>query len=307
VHKDAVKELIGKCWKLINRKKRCTNKCLKRLFIHLFLDKPRLIITFETKLKQNQMKKLKGFLVLLLSLIMLSGMSQQQGTSKITSNGVQGSAQRGLTAFESCPPVSVFSQAPTLPDGAWSAYTSDDNPLFTYEVYENFSGITQPITAVHFWGLKLYWAGGWDVCTGENSVVFNVKFYQDNAGSPGALVESESINIYEDNTGLDFGGNGYLYHYLAVLEFPVNLSAGWVSIQGTVSLNPDDCVFLWMNSPTGDGSGLQSPVGPVYDNLSLCIEAGGGPVPETPVSPWALAIGIFLIAGSIMLRYRRLI
>jgi hypothetical protein len=264
-------------------------------------------LTFVTKLKQNQMKKLQKLLVLLLSLIMLSGMSQQQLTSKITSNGVQGSAQRGTTAFESCPPSSVFSQAPVLPDNInWSAYTSDDNSLFTYLVYENFSGITQPITAVHFWGLKLYYAGGWDICTGENSMVFNVKFYQDNAGSPGALVDSESINIYEDNTGLDYG-LGYLYHYKAVPESPVNLSAGWISIQGTVSINPDDCVFLWMNSLTGDGSGIQSPTGPLNDNLSLCIEAGGGPVPETPIAPWALVIGIFLIAGSIMLRYRRLI
>jgi hypothetical protein len=264
-------------------------------------------LNFVIKSNQNQMKKLQKLLVLLLSLIMLSGMSQQQLTSKITSNGVQGYVQRGPTAFESCPPASVFSQAPVFPDGPWSAYTSDDNSLFTYLVYENFSGITQPITAVHFWGMKLYYAGGWYLCAGENSMVFNVKFYQDNAGSPGDLVDSQGINIYEDNTGVDFGGYGYLYHYVAVLESPVNLQAGWISIQGTDSGNPDNCVFLWMNSLTGDGSGMQAPVGPIYDNLSLCIEAGGGPVPETPIAPWAMVIGIFLIAGSIILRYRRLI
>jgi hypothetical protein len=255
------------------------------------------------------MKKLKGLLVLLLSLIMLSGMSQQQLTSKITSNGVQGSAQRGTTAFESCPPASVFSQAPTLPDDAtWTGYTSDENSVFTYLVYENFSGITQPITAVHFWGLKLSYAGGWDVCTTENPMVFNVKFYQDNAGSPGALVESASINILGDNTGLNYG-YGSLYHYLAVLETPVSLSAGWISIQGTENGNPDNCIFVWMNSPIGDNTGLQAQpsMAPLYDNLSLCIEAGSGPIPEIPLAPWAIGIGIFLIAGSIMLRYRRLI
>jgi hypothetical protein len=229
--------------------------------------------------------------------------------SKFTSNGIQGSGQKAPTAYETCPPASVFSQSPYGPNDLWNAFTSDNSPEAQYLCFENFSGITQPVTAVGFWGLNLMYDDGWYACNDESDMTFEVKFYQDNAGSPGAEVYSESITVLGEEVAPYFLGS--LLYYRVGMFTPVNLSAGWISIQGTSVGSPNNCLFLWMSSPTGDGSSYQADSGntmsQLYSNLSICIEADSELVPEVPVALWTLGIGLALIAGSVILRYRRVI
>jgi hypothetical protein len=252
------------------------------------------------------MKTITKLLVLTLSLVYLTGMAQQQATSGISYKNGHGVVQKAPSAWEACPTTSFFSQPPVMPDGPWEAFTSD--AFFPYLVYENFTGITQPIGTVHFWGLNLLFDDGWFDCSGEDPMTFEIKFYPDNAGLPGAVLYTETLTILRDATGLIYAGYP-LYHYKAVLTTPVNLAAGWISIQGVSVGSPTNCDFLWMNSQVGDNLMYQQDLAgglvPQANNVSLCFEAGNPN--DVPLAPWALVLGAVLIAGSVFLRYRRII
>ncbi len=249
------------------------------------------------------MKNFKILSVLLLCLLFLTGIAQQQVPYKITYQQAQGHQQTGpADAWETCPTTSIFSQPPSMPTDPWGAYTSDS--FFPYLVYENYTGVSDPIGTVHFWGLNLLWDYDWYNCTAEDPMTFEIIFYQDNAGVPGAVVYSETIPIVRDATGLFY--NGWpLYHYKAVLSNSVDLAGGWISVQGVSVGIPDNCVFLWMSSEIGDffAYQLQPPnMVPLEKDLSLCFEAGA----EVPLAPWALILGAVLIAGAVFFRYRRI-
>jgi hypothetical protein len=251
------------------------------------------------------MKNLKFFSVLLFSLFLITGMAQQQVTNMITYKQGPDHQQNGPAGVgEACPVNSIFSQPPSIPTDLWAASTSDS--FFPYLVYENFTGVTDLIGTVHFWGLNLLYDGGWYDCTGEDPMTFEIKFYQDNANFPGNVVYSETIQISRIITGLSYAGYP-LYHYKAVLSNAVSLAGGWISIQGVSNGTPQNCVFLWMSSEIGDSFAYQfSPpnMNPLTDDLSLCFEAG---TERVPLAPWALILGAVLIAGTIFMRYRRII
>jgi len=238
-------------------------------------------------------------------MILLTGMAQQRVPSKISFRDAQGTVQRGPAAWEACPTTSIFSQSPNMPNDPFSAFTIDS--FFPYLVHENYTGVTQPIGIVHFWGLNLIYNSGFFDCSGEDPMGFEIKFYQDNAGLSGAVVYSEILTILRDVAGLSYARYP-LYHYKAVLSNPVNLPGGWISIQGVSTGSPENCVFLWMSSPIGDENAYQfSPpnMNQISYDLSLCFEAGT--TSEVPLAPWALIFGVALIAGSIFLRYRRIL
>ena len=172
-----------------------------------------------------------------------------------------------------CPADALFDQPPHWPAESWSAATSDVNP--GYLVYENYSGVNGPICDIHFWGLNAYQPGtGWVPCD-ENPMTFEIKFYTDAAGTPGAEVCSYTLSIPGMPTGQLYSGFE-LYEYSADLDPCCVLDSGWVSIQG---INSDpNCWFLWMSSSVGDGDSLQDDgtgtlVSTGYDR-ALCLTPG---------------------------------
>ncbi|MBU0983461.1 MAG: hypothetical protein KKA42_06300, partial [candidate division Zixibacteria bacterium] len=144
----------------------------------------------------------------------------------------------------SCGDESIFSQLPRSASESWAASVSDlhftDNELL---IYDNFGGLSAPITSMSFWGLGAYRETDWTECF-ENPTALLIKFYQDNAGAPGAEVASFPMAVTPISTPFLYSGFT-LNRYEVTLPSPVALTAGWVSIQGTE--NPD-CWFLWMNS-----------------------------------------------------------
>ncbi len=202
-----------------------------------------------------------------------------------------------------CPEGSQFSQVPHEPADAWSAHTSDLH-LGPYTVYENFSGLAAPVTAVHFWGLTLFFDGGWSVCDTEDPMEFEICFYQDNAGEPGSPVSCETVTVPRQSTGLSFIGFP-LYYFRAELSGAVNLAGGWISIRGT-SLGSPDCAFSWMSSGTGDGKSFQLAGGalaPLSYDKSICLESGEVKV---PLANWAVYLGMALALGFLLLLFRRM-
>ena len=91
------------------------------------------------------------------------------------------------------------------------------------------------------------------------------------------------------------------------VTFPssVSLATGWVSI---VKVNPgSDCIFAWLNTQSGDSRFGYNQYGASinyvtsFQDLSFCLT---GSTSSVPLSNWALAIGLLLISGFIVVRYR---
>ncbi len=160
-----------------------------------------------------------------------------------------------------CQPDALFGQDATAPDGAWTAGTSEVNVNGNnYLRYEDFSGVTGQICDIHWWGLSLVNFGSWVECTDSNPQ-FEIKFYQDNGGQPGAEVCAYIVTPVITDTGLSYAGYPLLSFDVPALTPCCTLASGWVSIQG---LGDADCWFLWMSSgETGMGFSY------FYDGVSL--------------------------------------
>ena len=201
-------------------------------------------------------------------------------------NGDRGSFQLDISEGSACtppPPVpvcsdeSIFGQSPTGPGGMFNFLNSDTSATpDPYTVYDNFSGLTDDICSIRFWGLDVYYNLGFNECT-EDPMTFRINFYDDNAGAPGEITNTYRVTLNAISTGLLYNDAFELKEYNATLSPCVTMPSGWISIQG-VSVGGDvgNCWFMWANS-NGGGDGL------VYQNnnmlaedMAFCFATGGG-------------------------------
>ena len=173
-----------------------------------------------------------------------------------------------------CPAKTIYGQSPHSPNDGWTAGVSDlrtGSGLGTLLRYDNFSGVNGPIMDLHWWGLSL--AYPWAACD-EDPMTFLIHFYQDAAGMPGTVVSTYTVTVNRMTTDSLYAGFP-LYEWGTTLVPAVNLSNGWVSIQGTSVGTPVDCWFLWMSSAFGDGTSLlEDDTGLITTelfDLSLCL------------------------------------
>ncbi len=211
------------------------------------------------------------------------------------------------TAFsqqDGCNSNSIFSQALLNPP---SAYTSDENGNTQLD---NFYGLTDEIYSMSFWGIM--WDGSTD-CYTPGPQDFVINFYS-NVGDPvngsvGSLVETFDVTITPTATGMTYsnaytGVTAQILKYQISFPSTVSLAEGWFSV---VKKNPgsDACMFNFLNTTNGDGhSAYKLHNSPDYhyptNNRAFCLCKA----PPVPVSNWALAVGILLILGFILIRYR---
>jgi len=199
-----------------------------------------------------------------------------------------------------CPDGAVFSQPPVNPN---NAYFSDESTTWSDQrIYENFSGLTNTIHGITFWGVKY---DGGDCYTG-GSDDFVINFYQDNAGAVGTLVQSFPVTIFPEPTGILNSGAALLKYHVN-LPAGVTLGSGWIMLY---RLNPANtvCAFAWSRTDTGDNlTGYSQGGGAIVyqtDNVALCLTSQ---VDLVPLSNWALFIGIGLILAFAVIRFRRFI
>jgi hypothetical protein len=248
------------------------------------------------------MKIYHSVLIAGISLIFLTGFSQEFPSKfQITS---QGSPQDSPTGGSlTCPDNSIFSQPSRNAGELPYAYTSDVNysPYPSYLSRDDFWGLTAPISAVDFWGLTQYYSSYiYHNCTNEIPMTFKIIFYTSNSyGHLGTLVYQESFQLTGEY--IDYAGASG-YHFRANLSSPVNLSSGWISIQGTSTGTPTNCIFMWIDSATGNNNACMNNQN-MYDNLAFCLSSSTGEEPSVPISPWALMLAIMLIGGSVAFRY----
>jgi hypothetical protein len=166
-----------------------------------------------------------------------------------------------------------------LPDAANpNGYTSDI--VFPYLVYDSYVMPT-PVSEIRFWGFNLWFNAGWYLCT-EDPMPFNITFYQDNAGSPGAVVATFNPTLTRLETNIQLFG-WPIYQYDFTLPTPVNLPSGWVSIQGA---GDPLCNFLWAVSATGGSALQQYPDNSMVQlgyTMSLCMLGSCDPATQLTV------------------------
>jgi len=148
----------------------------------------------------------------------------------------------------------IFHQGYWGPDEAWSFSNAGVGSGTVYLCQEDFWGLSDPIGDVSFWGLSLIYAGGWT--EGSPALVFDVIFYEDNAGVPGAVVATfTGLEATYEDTGLDYIGFS-MYKWSITLPDSVELAAGWISIQS--ELPADSSNLMWATGPDGNLNGRQN-------------------------------------------------
>jgi hypothetical protein len=180
----------------------------------------------------------------------------------------------------------IFSQPPYGPYDYWNAYTSDAG--LGYVVMDDFTGLTDTIGDLHWFGLPLIWASGWS--GGDPSgLKFEIKFYD----TSGAVVADFPD---QEPTYVDIGPYSWAPADAWSLDLPsgVALDAGSVSIQSTSS--PSNTVFLWLDSPVGDLDATQNG-GSLGDNTAFNLTSGGGGGHQAP------PISVYVAKGNKAMEY----
>lgn len=155
----------------------------------------------------------------------------------------------------------LFEQIPTAStDATTNAYTSTSVPfgdsLSTYEAADDFWGASDYlISHVRWYGVAAkspYWEAG-----NPEGMQFQITFYQRNASTlefTSVAQFSDLSPTYQTHNGIyPFGVYQDVQAYCFDIDLPssVALTAGWISIQNTVSGN-DGSTFLWLNSQQGN-------------------------------------------------------
>ena len=159
-----------------------------------------------------------------------------------------------------CPVDSAFSQPPSAITTLPGYSDESDAGLRTFD---NFSGLAGPITGLVWWG------GGINPgpCT-RTTDHFEVGFYADAAGQPGALVVTESFAPTAAPTGAN-AGHGELLRYEVTFTEPIDLAAGWVSVFAINDVS--GCYFYWANGDGGDNKGYSSGFGSLAVDFAVCL------------------------------------
>jgi hypothetical protein len=145
----------------------------------------------------------------------------------------------------------IFSQLPVLEDDPASGGYSDANQgTPPFKVYENFWGLCDDITDVHWWGV--FHEGSNQPTPGDG---FEISFCVDDGGIPdynnpiAVFTGSLGVEISYIGTGDFFFGAELIYMEMD-LPTPVSMSSGWVSFFKT-TINAQR--FSIIDAQTGDG------------------------------------------------------
>jgi hypothetical protein len=199
-------------------------------------------------------------------------------------NNDMGTFQIDISDGEPCTPPpptpvcsnnSLYGQSPTGPGGMWNFLNSDGNSQPNpYLITDNFSNIADDICQIKFWGIEIYFNISYSNCV-EDPAHFQIKFYDDNGGTPGPEVGTYDVTVTGVPTGL-------YYDIFELKEYTVDINPcmtlpnGWVSIQGVgVGGDPGDCLFYWANALSGDGQCFQSGA-QLSEDAAFCLLPGGG-------------------------------
>ena len=230
------------------------------------------------------MKSNSIFILVAFLLVFLNSFGQQLQLINPNPGNTPGMQLKGQGTEFFCTPDAFYGQNPS----SVSAYNSSTN--YIYRCYDNFSGITDDITSIDWWGINN--------CS-QNPMSFEISFYEDNAGSVGNQVANYTAVVTGDPTGYT-SLSLPLNKYSLTLPSPVsNLSTGWVSVYANP---PNNCNFYWSISYDGDNEVFITNSNTTSPDLAFCLYTTPTFV---PISNWAITISAVFMLAFLAFRYRR--
>ncbi len=200
-----------------------------------------------------------------------------------------------------CPSNAIFNQPPVNFNNAMQ---SDEGIVDSHQwkSAENFSGLTEEIGGITFWGVMS--DGQTTNCYTPGPQDFRIEFFQDQNSSIGALVQTFNVTVTPVETGDTILATLPVLRYDVTFPSSFSLSNGWVLVY---KKNPTNypCVFSWLNTAQGDSKFAASLNGSpmmyfTFGNLAFCLTGTS----SVPLADWALAFSLLLISGFIIVRYR---
>lgn len=181
----------------------------------------------------------------------------------------------GISRDLGCPEGSIFSNPGTDFTLATTSEESQD-----YVVAQRLNDLPSEFNTVKFYGLSAIFSGSWSPCDSENPMPFRIATWEDGS-TPGDLIDEFEVEIELEDTGELFAGAFPIWSFTATIEAQ-NFTDGWISIQGLET--DSECWFLWLDSPSGSGEGIQwdgAAWGATDDPLALCLSyEDAPPMPE---------------------------
>jgi len=196
-----------------------------------------------------------------------------------------------------CLSGSVFSQ--TYPSSD-RAYYGDDG--FKYSRVADDYVASSSFSNIRFWGVNSI--GDYTLGATET---FIIRFYGNNSTTPsipGTELYSFIVSATPVDLGINFGAYGTIYQLDIDFGTTVTLLEGWVSITRHNQSDNKKFAAIAVTDVTGnmrsydniEGEWIQG----VHGNLMFCL----GGTPAVPISNWALVIGVLLISGFIVVKFR---
>lgn len=215
--------------------------------------------------------------------VMASGQTFYRSVNEATGNKPQGS--QGSREGLECPPGTLYSHTFNNLDG-YTSWTGS-----SYTVFDQLE--STPAAAIN----EITFFGVFYGVPGRN---FQISFYNDNAGLPGGPIASYTPFIAGTFTGVIWY-DYEIYSYSYTLPAPLNLVGGnWVSVRADGS-----DYWYWLTASGGDGC-LYQQNGMGFTcaegDVAFCLSGSA----VTPVSDWALFIGIGLILVFAIVRFRKM-
>jgi len=222
--------------------------------------------------------------------LLLAGIASGQAfySTLNEAHGIKSPGETGTREGVECP-LNTFYSHPVNFNTGFTSWTGTQ-----FAVYDQVE--STPINLVS----TITFFGIFDVTPGRN---FQIAFYHDDAGEPGALITSYTTFIGGTNTGQILSGYYSIFNYSYTLPTAVALTAGdWVSVVATDGTD----YWYWCSGSGGDGCVFQAGVGNRcdYGDVAFCLSGG---LNDVPVSNWSLYIGIGLILVFTLVRFRKLV
>ncbi len=153
----------------------------------------------------------------------------------------EGEGQNSGGEPPTCANTAMVCQLPLESTGTNAFIVSDDQQGTAG--YDEFYGLIYPIEEVVFWGLR---STQDPVPCQWHSDSYKISFYADDSGTPGELVKKYYLNPQRLETSWKYFDIYTLYEYHAILQTPLTLDRGWISIEAVFDTSM--CLFVWMSS-----------------------------------------------------------
>lgn len=169
--------------------------------------------------------------------------------------------QEASTKFLKGTPTTATRAIEGMPDATYNNIPTDFETGVTsnidagYIVAQKIAGFADPVSAFRFYGIQGIYSDAWNPMNDVDPFEFQIKFYADNAGTPGAEIYSETVSLNHVNTEVMFAEVYQVFHWDYTPSSPITglSETFWIGIANTNT----DAWFMWINTPSGQGSGAQ--------------------------------------------------